>query len=386
MKTYLQSVALAGYRSYDGDLERNRIDLRDINIIIGANGAGKSNLVSFLDMISHMMSSSLRYYVAKQGGAGALLWFGAKRTRRIQGELSIYDAGHDAKDHYVFTLEHAAGDSLFFAEEKMSYQDLRRDRSYQWDAGIGHTESRMVDQLGGPFDPFRRCLLDMRTFHFHDTTIGAPLRATSDVNATSSRRLSPDGGDLAAFLFRMKMTDEFRMKTTDKMTDHAYYRRIIRYIRMAMPQFGDFELEPDEAGNMRLDWRQKGQPELFGPHQFSDGALRFIALTTLLLQPPSTAPATIILDEPEIGLHPFALSLLASEIKIASQNSQIILTTQSSALLDEFSCEDIITADYDIARQCTMLRRHTEEELAGWIERYTLGELWEKNVLGGLPL
>lgn len=94
----------------------------------------------------------------------------------------------------------------------------------------------------------------------------------------------------------------------------------------------------------------EGIEETFGVHQFSDGALRFVALTTLLLQPPRTAPMTIILDEPEIGLHPYAISQLAREIRIASKTSQIIVSTQSPLLLDEFSCNDVITAEYDITR------------------------------------
>ena len=168
--------------------------------------------------------------------------------------------------------------------------------------------------------------------------------------------------------------------------DQPYYKRIIRYIRMALPQFFDFVLEPDGNGNLSLNWRQEGAEEMFGPHQFSDGALRFVALTTLLLQPVRTAPMTIILDEPEIGLHPYAVSMLAKEIRMASRTSQIIVSTQSPLLLNEFSCEDVITAEYDQVNQRSVLRRHKEEDLREWLEDYTLGELWEKNVLGGLPL
>ena len=155
---------------------------------------------------------------------------------------------------------------------------------------------------------------------------------------------------------------------------------------MILPQFFDFVLEPDGNGYLSLNWRQEGAEEVFGPYQFSDGALRFVALTTLLLQPAKTAPMTIILDEPEIGLHPYAISLLAKEIRMASRTSQIIVSTQSPLLLNEFSCEDIITAEYDSIRQRSTLRRHREENLREWLQDYTLGELWEKNVLGGLPL
>ena len=155
---------------------------------------------------------------------------------------------------------------------------------------------------------------------------------------------------------------------------------------MVLPQFYDFVLEPNPNGYLPLNWRQTGREEIFGPHQFSDGALRFVALTTLLLQPVTTAPMTIILDEPEIGLHPYAISILAKKIRMASKTSQIIVSTQSPLLLNEFSCEDVITAEYDSINQCSILKRHKATELREWLDEYTLGELWEKNVLGGLPL
>ncbi len=110
----LQRVSLAGYRSYNNDLEQNKIDFHNINIIIGANGAGKSNLVSFLEMVSYMMTRGLRGYVAKQGGTQPLLHFGAKRTEQLQGKLTINDEDDDDEEYtYSFTLERAASDQLF---------------------------------------------------------------------------------------------------------------------------------------------------------------------------------------------------------------------------------------------------------------------------------
>ncbi|MBD5461239.1 MAG: AAA family ATPase [Lachnospiraceae bacterium] len=188
--------------------------------------------------------------------------------------------------------------------------------------------------------------------------------------------LRSDGGNIAAFLYNMRENPDFT----------KYYERILRYIRIVLPQFYDFVLEPNPNGYLPLNWRQAGCEEIFGPHQFSDGALRFVALTTLLLQPAVTAPMTIILDEPEIGLHPYAISILAKEMRMASKTSQIIVSTQSPLLLNEFSCKDVITAEYDSVNQCSVLKRHKEAELREWLDEYTLSELWEKNVLGGLPL
>lgn len=374
MGTYLRSIALAGYRSYGNDLEKNQVDLKNLNVIIGANGAGKSNLISFLEMISYMMTRGLRSYVAKQGGADSLLYFGSKTTEQIRGELSIHDADALKEDKYTFALEWNTTGQLFFAKEEMFYQDPAHWRPFKCDFGVGHFESGMADYRDQTVRTLRNYLERLRVFHFNDTSISSRIR--NSTSTTDGSYLRSDAGNIAAFLYRLQQN----------VSENPYYQRIIRHIRMAMPQFYDFVLTPDENGYVNLNWKQAGAEEVFGPHQLSDGTLRLIALTTLLLQPPATAPMTIILDEPEIGLHPYALSLLAKELRMASKTSQIILATQSPILLNYFSCEDIITAEYDSVRQRSFLRRHTSQELSEWLQEYSLGELWEKNVLGGLPV
>lgn len=372
--TALRSLALAGYRSYNNDLEQNRVELKDINIIIGANGAGKSNLISFLEMVSYMMTRGLRNYVAKQGGAKSLLHYGLTHDNQIRGELHIHDSENKKEDTYLFCLEQAATDQFFVAQEQMLYQASGFFKPYERDFGSGHQEAALADSWDSTERTLRNYLERLKVFHFNDTTINARIRTSS--STADDSYLRSDGGNIAAFLYRMRETKE----------ELPYYKRIIQHIRSVLPQFYDFVLESDRNGNIALNWQLEGVEEVFGAHQFSDGALRFVALTTLLLQPPRTAPMTIILDEPEIGLHPYAISQLAREIRMASKTSQIIVSTQSPLLLDEFSCNDIITAEYDITRQCSVLRRHDESELQDWLRNYTLGELWQKNVLGGLPL
>ncbi len=374
IETSLRTLALSGYRSYNNDLEHNKIAFGDVNIMIGANGAGKSNLISFLEMISFMMTRGLRAYVARQGGTQPLFHFGAEQTNEIRGELLIHDAGQTKEDTYSFALERSATDQLFFAQECMSFQDGWHSQPYIRDFGVGHLESGLADATESTPRILRTYLERLRVFHFNDTTIHARIRNNASI--ADGAYLRSDGGNIAAFLYNMREDPAFT----------KYYERILRNIRMVLPQFYDFALGPDPNGYLSLNWKQTGREEIFGPHQFSDGALRFVALTTLLLQPAATAPMTIILDEPEIGLHPYAISILAKEIRLASKTSQIIVSTQSPLLLNEFSCEDIITAEYDSVNQCSVLRRHKESELREWLAEYTLGELWEKNVLGGLPL
>ncbi len=198
---------------------------------------------------------------------------------------------------------------LFFTEERMEYHRNQTTVPYTQDFGVGHFESGMADSGDRAVRALRDCLEKLKVFHFNDTSISSRIR--SSTNLADGRYLRADVGNLAGFLYRLKKSE----------AEYAYYQRIVRYIRMILPQFYDFVLEPDENGYISLNWVQNGAEEVFGPHQLSDGVLRFIALTTLLLQPSASAPMTMLLDEPEIGLHPYAISVLAREIRMANKTS-----------------------------------------------------------------
>jgi len=162
---------------------------------------------------------------------------------------------------------------------------------------------------------------------------------------------------------------------------------MIRYIRRVIPRFEDFVLEPFLINNdyIQLNWKETESNYIFGPHQLSDGSLRFIALVSLLLQPPDTCPSFIIIDEPELGLHPSAISSFAGMVNSASKHNAIILATQSTNLIDEFQPDQIMIVERHQERRCSELKRLNDEKLKEWIERYSISELWEKNVIGGRP-
>ena len=135
---------------------------------------------------------------------------------------------------------------------------------------------------------------------------------------------------------------------------------------------------------IRLEWLHVGSDAYFDASSLSDGSLRFIALATLLLQPESLRPPVVLLDEPELGLHPFAITLLASMLKHAAVDSQIIVATQSPVLLDHFEPEDVLVAER--VNRATKLSRLDDDKLHAWLEDYSLGQLWEKNEFGGRPV
>jgi predicted ATPase len=134
---------------------------------------------------------------------------------------------------------------------------------------------------------------------------------------------------------------------------------------------------------IQLEWRQKDSDYPFLASHLSDGTLRFICLATALLQP--SPPATMVFDEPELGLHPFALTLLANLFEVAARRTsqQVIVSTQSAPLVNEFEPEDVIVVER--AEGESVFRRLDSAKLSGWLEDYTLGELWQKNVFGGGP-
>ena len=128
-------------------------------------------------------------------------------------------------------------------------------------------------------------------------------------------------------------------------------------------------------------WHPNGGDVLFDEYQLSDGTLRMMSLVTLLLQP--QLPELIIIDEPEIGRHPTAISILADLLKSTAEKKQVIISTQSIDLINYFTPEDIIVADFKNSQ--SMFKRLSTEELHQWIDEYTLGEMWEKNLFGGQP-
>ena len=363
----LKSLRLAGWKSVrDAEITFGRV-----NVLIGANGSGKSNLISYFRMLHELAEERLQLYVATAGGASSLLHFGPKQTPKLESELRF--EGKEYEYRYIVRLIHAAVDTFVFENETgEAWRSADAWREAQGRAG-GHRETALADWRRDlpPLRPLWQTLASCLSYHFTDTSASAPVRQRG--YAENNRHLMSDGGNLAAMLYRFKC---YHL---------SEYNRILAAVRQISPFFEDFELFPsdDRSGHIVLNWREKGAEAIFGPHQISDGTLRAMALITLLLQPEELLPQIIVIDVPELGLHPYALGVIASLIKKASYHAQVIIATQSPALLDHFEPEDVIVADRKGKE--TEFRRLSSEELQSWLEEYTLSELWEKNVIGGGP-
>jgi predicted ATPase len=349
------------------------IELHTLDVLIGANGAGKSNLVSFFKMLNEMMAGRLQEYIGTSGHAQSLLHFGSKMTPQITAQLEFEE--YNGTDTYTMRLFHAPGDTLFFAEETLSFLQTGRLSPKTVSLGSGHQETRIGESADAGEKTamvFRNLLNHCRVYHFHDTSSTARVRQYCYIG--DSRWLMPDAGNLAALLYRLQNEN-----------NGSAYLPIVRTIRLIAPFFDDFELEPSGPGkkDVILNWRGKKSDQVFGPHQLSDGTLRAICLVTLLMQPEGELPDLVIVDEPELGLHPYALNVISALFSKASSHTQVLISTQSSTFLNNFDPEDVIVADRDDME--SHFARPDPRKLETWLEEYSLGEVWEKNVIGGGP-
>ncbi len=349
--------------------------LGPVNVLIGANSSGKSNFVSFFTLLHEMVEGRLEKATNKAGGADVHLYLGPKVTRKIEAHLTF------GRNGYGFVLEPTADNRLIFDDERIQFSgDPPMTRSVNRSIGRGHSESKLREQMKegnqnkAISEYIHEAVSSWTVYHFHDTSDTAAMRRTGSLR--DNERLRQDGSNLAAFLYRLREGNE------------ASYSLIGDTVRLVAPFFKDFKLRPRQTNVsddqfVELEWEQKDSDYPFHPSQLSDGTLRFIALATALLQP--EPPATILIDEPELGLHPYALDVLASLILQAQERTQLIISTQSASLLNAFEPDQIVVIEREDGE--SKFRRLEVDKLREWLaQEYTLGDLWQKNVYGGGPV
>lgn len=370
MTNAIDYISINGFKSISSQI----IELKPINIIIGANGSGKSNLITVFSFLNEIQKGHLQDYVRKSSGAEQILHFGSKLTKEIRLSVSF----SQQKNMYEIILKPSAEDSLYVAGEYSSFwiksqfsqaskTPINTYKNGQ-EAGISNPENLKKVNSWVNF-----WLGSWRLYHVHDTSFSSPLRKTSQLN--DNGYLRPDGSNLPSFLYFLQ-----------KKHPNSY--NLIRgTIKQVAPFFDDFILQPDRLNedSIRLSWKHTNSDQYFNASSFSDGTLRFITLATLFLQPEVLLPSVILVDEPELGLHPYAINVLASMIKKVSYKSQIILSTQSSLLLDYFNPEDVLIAERNQKEGSSIFTRLDPSSLEVWRNDYSLGQLWEKNTFGGRP-
>ncbi|MGK3966165.1 AAA family ATPase [Sorangium sp. So ce118] len=371
-QTLLTKVRVEGFRS----LKEVDLDLQPINVLIGPNGAGKSNLLSVLRLVPLMRTQNLRYFVGQEGGASRLLHYGPQKTRELAISLRFTEASEQWG--YTARLGYAAGDSLVFAQELLSLESDIRQGAWL-DIGAGHVESQMSSVQPWPhtLSKVEQLVARMGFFHFHDTSFQSPLR--QNARQADSKYVRSDGSNLAAYLYRLKHSESEDARAAWTLLE-GLVRRVAPFVKTLEPDL--VEPAQGDASAVRLYWHDEREYR-FDVHDLSDGTLRAIALFAALTQPPGTRPKFITIDEPELGLHPAAISMFAGLVRSASAHSQILVATQSPALLDEFAPDEVVVAERRGGE--TTFTRLDPKELEAWLEDYSLSQLYDKNVLGGRP-
>jgi predicted ATPase len=360
----LDKITLRGFKSIE---KLEDFPLGDLNVVIGANGVGKSNFVDFFRVLRAMVEERLQLYVGRNGPADGYFYNGVAFTRRIEADLGF------GNNRYVFSLEPTAGGKIILAQEQTQYfaeSGLQTISRGEWESALPR---RKDDTVGyGPWPSPNLSLWSSisswQVYHFHDTSMTSGMRR--DVGVEQTAVLQPDGSNLAAFLLGLRDLHRER------------YELVRKTLQRIAPYFDDFELRVTKAAPqdmVRLTWRRKGSDYIFSPGHLSDGTIRFLCVATVLLQP--SPPTTIVLDAPELGLHPEALSVLGGLIRSASTRMQLVLATQSPTLLSEFEPDQIITVDQ--VDGATRFNRLDPAALADWLDEFTVGELWQKGTIRG---
>ena len=349
----MNRISINGYRS----IKELNIGLRDINILIGANGSGKSNFLSFFDFLKQLYNQNLQEFIALKG-IDTFLHKGDKVTHEISTHL--YFKGTNG---YSFTIK--KGDAGFvFTKEGMWYGNNPYYNNPIEIASFG-PESALRFQTMPRANYIRNYLNQLAKYHFHDTGENSPFSKESNIE-NDKYYLHEKGSNLAAFLYSIERENKI------------VYNFIIKTIQSIAPYFLDFFFRPEQNGNLKLRWQSKHSSTVYGVNDLSDGTIRFIALTVLFMQP--TLPETIIIDEPELGLHPTAIAKLAGLIKsVAAKKCQVILATQSTDLISHFEPEDIITVDQINGE--SVFERLDSQKLKIWLEDYTIDDLWKRNII-----
>lgn len=385
--TRLQIEGFKSFRKLDVELNPG------VNVLIGANGSGKSNLVDFFRMLGAMGRHTFQRFVSENGGADRLCHLGTKETTSIKCAVGFREQQDRAR--YAFELVVTNDDRLLFGSEEFGNDTSHQgfEKVHTPGGGAEPSYNQTWQMPGGPEPPQSQAILRwivamIEAYRLDDIGPTSPIRKPQ---ATSDRLwLRSDFSNLSPMI---------GFHSVSGAPEHA---RLVELTKRVCPSFDGFRFVSIEDGaRLRFEWEHKTRDFPMHNSQLSGGTLRFIAMAWALIHPgyrslqdmefgeqgivvkhfATARPDIIVLDEPELGLHPHALELLASLIKSVATERQVIIATQSVDLLNQFSPEEVIVMDSDGAQSTA--HRLDPKALEDWLKEYSLGDLWWKNVFGG---
>lgn len=361
----LQRLEISSFKS----IREQTLSLGQLNVFIGGNGSGKSNLIQVFRFLREIVNQNLRGYVQTKGGADTLLHFGRKQSPEgIAFELE-FGEGEITNGYRVYLAPTDEGTLIIRRELALYHEKNKYTQPYDYPVASQSVESKLRDQTHMCPAGILADLENYRVYHFHDTSETAEVKGLCDID--DNAHLRPQAENLAAFLYWLEQ----------KRPQH--FNLIEDTIRQIAPFFDKFRLRPSKLneGKIRLEWTEKGSDAYFNAHSLSDGTLRFICLVTLLLQP--ELPSLVLLDEPELGLHPAAISLLSELLSSAANKTQVIAATQSVTLVNHLEPEMVWAVDRQDNQ--SVFKNLGDVDHSAWLDNYALGELWEKNIVGARP-
>ena len=360
----LEKLTIKGFKS----IREQTLELDRLNVFIGGNGVGKSNLIGAFRFLHEVINQRLTKYVATRGSSESILHFGRKKTPEMEFFLEFGEG--DTSNAYRLRLEGTDVGGLVISTETAYYHEKKKyPKAYSHYVSGYSNESKLRDDGHISAAQVVTDLDSYRVYHFHDTSETAAAKGVCDLE--DNQILRPQAENLAAFLYFLQV----------KHPDH--FSLIEDTVQQIAPFFGGFQLKPSRLNEskIRLEWTENGHDGYFDATSLSDGTLRFICLATLLLQP--ELPAVVLLDEPELGLHPAAVGLLADLLASASERTQVIVGTQSVTLINHLTPDQVWTVNR--ADDQSVFIKLDRTDYSNWLDDYALGELWEKNLINARP-
>lgn len=357
----INEIKVSGYKS----IQESAIKLNNLNILIGTNGSGKTNFLSIFKFLNHIINENLQKTVMLSGGADNFLYYGREITNKITIEIEFGTSKYHielspTRDILIIDKEVLTSTSPNNSPSDIPFTKKELESNFRRETLL--RPSKIADQM---LDAMK----DWKIYHFHDTSANSPIRSTTKINDLNY--FNDDGSNLASYLYFLKQHHPQNYLSIEKSIQHV------------APYFDKFKLEPNLSNKkmIYLKWLSKGFDQQMSIDDFSDGTLRFICYATLLQQPQEFIPQTLIIDEPELGLHPKALESLASMIKTLSKQKQVLVSTQSVEFINYFDIGDLIVVERD--NTDSKFKRLEYEKFEKLLEEYSVGDLWIKNLLEG---
>ena len=372
-------LSIQGFRR----LRDVRLSLRPLSVMIGANGTGKTSVLDVLSLLASSAQARLSSSISELSGLANVLTY--DRAEELGLEITMEVPGHKPLEYSLSlrpqglahvireeVLSQERGHSTPFChisskERDIKYYDPEKKKLLppSWEHNPLETSLAQVPKMFQEPEDFRRRLASSTFYHVLNVDPRSPVRLPQSMGPAELP--GRNGEDLVSCLFYLRETNRNRFEAIEDS------------LRAAFPRFERLDFPPVAAGTLGLAWRERGFSKPLYSHQLSEGTLRFLWLTTLLQSPGLTA--LTLLDEPEVSLHPELLSLMADQLRDASQRTQIIVATHSDTLIRFLEPSEVVVLD-STEDGMTKLTRADELDLGQWVQDYSLDELWRNGRLG----